>query len=502
MKKILSALFLLLLIDPLHAQTDADALRFSMLNYGSTARSLGMGNSFGALGADASCLAMNPAGIGLYRRSEASISPVFSNRSVGTTYLGTQASDDFFKLAFGNLGVVWADDDKRIAFGISYNRTNEFSSRYIAEGNNPDHSLLDSYREEIASSLDPGLSPGMFYQANVSPEDLASFYPFDINLAWNTFLIDTIDIAGSPRYFTAVPFAGTLQRRVMETRGGSGEWDFTLGGKVNNNLYLGFTLGITSLRYVEESTWSEFDVKDTIPFFREFQYNQSLSTTGSGVNLKFGAIFRPSDYFRFGAAIHSPTWYTLVDEYTADMRADLDNGDVYDDIGPAFIPFDYRVNTPLRFIGSAAFIFLQQGAINIDYEFTDYGLARINPVDRSFRSDFIPLNQAIRLKYTSTHAIRAGFEWRYETLRFRAGAFYTTSPFDVALRSSTATDMSQMGLTGGLGYRGDKYYFDVAYAWSKIGSFIRPYTLEEEDVEGITFDQRDNRVMFTAGYFF
>lgn len=502
MKRLLSSLITLIIFQAAYAQTDADALRFSMLNYGSTARSLGMANAFGALGADASCMAMNPAGIGFYRRSEASISPVFSNRTIGTTYLGNSVGDDFFKLAFGNLGVVWANERNNLSFGIGYNRTNEFSGRYIAEGENSRNSLLDSYREEIDGELDENISPYMFYTANVSPEDLGTFYPFDVNLAWNTYLIDTIDISGSPRYFTAVPFAGTLQRRMTETRGGAGEWDFTLAGMANNTLYLGFTLGITSLRYEEETTWSEFDHKDTIPGFREFQYNQTISTSGSGLNLKFGAIYRPSEFFRLGLAVHSPTWHTLVDEYTADMRADLDNGDVFQDVGPAFIPFDYRVNTPFRVIGSAAFIFMRQGALNIDYELADYSLARINPVDRTFRSDFIPLNRAVRSKYTAAHHIRAGFEWRYETMRFRCGAFYSTSPFNSGLRSSTSTDLSQMGVTAGIGYRGEKYFFDAAYSLSKTGSFLRPYTLEEEDVEGMTFDQRDNRVMFTVGYLF
>ncbi|MFM9057060.1 MAG: hypothetical protein ACKOQY_10325, partial [Bacteroidota bacterium] len=81
MFKQLSTLLLigLLSVNSAFSQNDADALRYSMLNYGSTARSLAMGNSFGALGADFSSLSMNPAGIGLYRRSEFSISPVFSN---------------------------------------------------------------------------------------------------------------------------------------------------------------------------------------------------------------------------------------------------------------------------------------------------------------------------------------------------------------------------------------------------------------------------------------
>jgi hypothetical protein len=90
------------------AQTDADALRYSMLNYGSTARSLGMGNAFGALGADFSSLSTNPAGIAVYRRSEFSISPMFSNRTTDANYIGKDNSDNAFKFSFGNLGMVWA----------------------------------------------------------------------------------------------------------------------------------------------------------------------------------------------------------------------------------------------------------------------------------------------------------------------------------------------------------------------------------------------------------
>ncbi|MBK9317869.1 MAG: hypothetical protein IPM91_02820 [Bacteroidetes bacterium] len=75
--KLITGIAAFLISATAHAQTDADILRFSMLNYGSTARSLGMGNSFGALGADFSTLAINPAGIALYRKSEFSVSPLF-----------------------------------------------------------------------------------------------------------------------------------------------------------------------------------------------------------------------------------------------------------------------------------------------------------------------------------------------------------------------------------------------------------------------------------------
>ena len=56
-----------------NAQNELDALRYSNTGTGGTARSYAMANAFGALGADLSAFHINPAGLGLYRKSEVSI---------------------------------------------------------------------------------------------------------------------------------------------------------------------------------------------------------------------------------------------------------------------------------------------------------------------------------------------------------------------------------------------------------------------------------------------
>jgi len=478
----------------LSAQSDADALRFSMLNYGSTARTLGMGNSFGALGADFSSLSTNPAGIALYRRSEFSFSPMFSNRTIHTDYIGQENSDNFFKFSFGNLGIVWASSRsntksswKGMSFGIGYNRTNDFSGRYIASAGNGKNSLLDNYLEDLSG---------------VDPDDIPGNYPFDIDLAWQTFLIDTFSSGGNVQYFSALPFAGATQTKSVETKGGQGEWDFTFGGNFDDKLYLGLTLGITSIRYVEESTWEEKDTEDTIPFFTSYQYNQDLKTSGSGLNLKFGAIYKPTDVIRLGLAIHTPTWYTLVDEYSTSIKTDLQDGNIRSYAGPIFIPFDYNITTPFRVLTSFGLILGKQGLFNVDYEYLNYNQARIKPVDRSFAADFNPVNNALRKKYAGSHNIRAGVEFRVEQLRFRAGGFYSTSPFHVAYKDSKENDLSRYGLTTGFGFREKKYFFDIGYSWSQQGSYLQPYTLSNQSTEGITFKQTDNRVLMTFGILF
>lgn len=52
------------------AQNEEDVLRYSQIEFSGTARYVGLGGAYGAIGADFSSLSSNPAGIGVYKRSE------------------------------------------------------------------------------------------------------------------------------------------------------------------------------------------------------------------------------------------------------------------------------------------------------------------------------------------------------------------------------------------------------------------------------------------------
>jgi hypothetical protein len=57
------------------AQNQVDALRYSQIYPGGTARSTAMGGAFGALGGDFYSASLNPAGLGVYRSSEFTFTP-------------------------------------------------------------------------------------------------------------------------------------------------------------------------------------------------------------------------------------------------------------------------------------------------------------------------------------------------------------------------------------------------------------------------------------------
>ena len=81
MTKHLIALSFVLVNTGVFAQGIDDVVRYSQTNTGGTALSLGMGGATGAVGADFSNAASNPAGLGLFRQSEFAATPSIFNFS-------------------------------------------------------------------------------------------------------------------------------------------------------------------------------------------------------------------------------------------------------------------------------------------------------------------------------------------------------------------------------------------------------------------------------------
>src|SRR5215471_87711 len=111
MKKLILAIGVCFVIPGmLRAQADVDALRFSQLNLGGTARSIGAGNAFTSLGADFTTLSQNPAGLGWYHGSELSFTPAVTGVNVKTDFIGQSIQDEKYKFNMSSFGVVIAND--------------------------------------------------------------------------------------------------------------------------------------------------------------------------------------------------------------------------------------------------------------------------------------------------------------------------------------------------------------------------------------------------------
>ena len=487
---IVAALSLIFSTD-LKAQTEIDALRYSQTYYGSTARSMAMGGAFGALGADFSVLSSNPAGIGLYRKSEFTFTPGFLRSQTEASYLDRNAEDDKYNVNVSSLGIVWSKENnmassalKFWSFGIGLNRLNNFNNRTLYEGVNRNNSLLDLYAQQAEGTL---------------PDNLDNF-AFDANLAYQTYLIDPLP-TDSTMYTTAIPFAGQLQRRSVETRGALDELAISFGGNINDKFYFGATLGMPFIKYTEEVVYQEIDVENSIYNvdssldFNSFKLNQDLETTGSGINFKFGILFRPVEWVRLGGAVHSPTYfYNMHDEYSSTISASFDNNTLNYEYASPLGVFDYNLTTPFKAMANVGFIIMNSGLISLEYEFLDYSEAKL----RSSTDKFFNQNENIQSIYTSASNFRVGAEYKYLQFTFRGGAGYYGSPFKSS-GNTLGADQVRMVYSGGIGYREEEYFIDLGYSLTSQDEFYRPYTLKNQFVQGAKFDKITHNILLTLG---
>src|SRR3954468_4991444 len=85
---LLATAFATAILPNAQAQNERDALRLSFLQPQGTARSIGFGSALGSVGGDFTTLSVNPAGIGIYRRSEMMFTPSITFNNTSGYYAG------------------------------------------------------------------------------------------------------------------------------------------------------------------------------------------------------------------------------------------------------------------------------------------------------------------------------------------------------------------------------------------------------------------------------
>lgn len=459
------------------AQNDIDAMRYSQITFGGTARFASMAGSMGALGGDISTLSFNPAGIAVYRKTELSFTPSVFSEHTSSTYNGSNSTDRKLNFNFGNIGLVTTLDLvgqdnntgwQSVNFGFGYNRKSNFHSRTSIQGYNTTSSLLDTYVADANGH---------------SPE---KFDGFSTDLAWQTYLINP-DTNGTLLYNHVITHYGEMQKKSIESKGSMGETVISFGGNYRNKVFAGATLGIISAKYTEQSIYEEVDEKDSIKGFKSFAYTQDLSSKGNGVNFKIGLIYKPTDWMRIGGAVHTPSIISFKDQYSSSMKSDLEN--VSHDTTSPQGSFDYSITTPFKAIGSLGFIIHKNALLNVDYEYVDYSYAEIN----SHPNVFSDVNNTIHSKYTSTYNLRFGGEFRLDPITFRAGYARYGSPF----KSGANVDANRTSYTAGIGFRENDYYIDFAYVYTKYSE--DSYLYDPAIVNVVKNDYRNSSFMLTFG---
>jgi len=465
------------------AQNAADALRYSTVDYTGTARFAAMGGAFGALGGDFSTLSVNPAGIAVYKTSEAVFTPSLYQGKTQSSFFGKMGEDEKYNFNIASAGVILTGDIpnrleqpgwRNVQFGFGVNRLANFNNRMVFSGYNANSSLLTSY-VEYANTI------GIY---DDYPEDLA--YRADL------IYYDSTD----GLYHNDMPYGGVEQMKSISTEGYMNEIVLSAGANYNDKIYFGLTLGIPYFNYYETSTFTETDVDQQNEYFKSFTLKEELETSGTGINVKLGVIARPANWIRVGVAYHTPTFYTNMNDTwssTIDSYFDKEISDKH--VSSRIGDYKYELTTPSKLIGSVAFLFGNVGSISADYQFVDYGNARFRPT-----AEYMDVNNAIDYSYKSQNIIRIGGEYRYGAFSFRGGFGYADSPYDHKINDGARTSYS-----AGIGFRDQYYFIDFAWVHSQQTQDYYPYTIMNTTDYAVTKSVNDissNNFLLTFGFKF
>jgi long-subunit fatty acid transport protein len=488
MKKILfaSALFISLQV---YAQTPDDALRNSWFIFNGTARTNAIGGAMGSLGGDISAANINPAGIGLYKTREIVLSPSFLLNNNQLSYRGSDTSVKKNNLTYGPIGIIIgtpsgnaSPNNKWVssAFSLSVTQLASYNNHIQYSGINNQSSFSEQYLEELARDA-------------ADTNAALSNYIFGSSLAFRTYLIDTTIIGGQFGYKSLVPVpTGSLQTYDATTSGGYNELALGFASNMQDKLYVGGSVTIPIINYKREFYYSEKDANaNPNNNFSYFNFHESFSSSGFGVGLKLGTIYKPTEHLRLGFAIHTPQFISYKDEIRAYMTTNTENyahtlSENSDNLNNGNVGTrEYNLLTPWRAIISGSFVFnevsntkKQKGFISADIEYVNYRGARYSAVDDNDQGlkDYLQtVNDEIKDYNKANINVRLGGEIKFAPWAVRLGFAYYGSPYaDASIKAN------KMIASGGFGYRNHGFFIDLAYSANFITDANFPYRLNDK----------------------
>ncbi len=450
-------------------QETYNSLNFSQTNpVLGTARYSGMGGAMGALGGDATTAKDNPAGLGVYRSSDITLTP--------NVYI---ANDNSVGFNINNFGVIlnFRNSGKRSGYitsslGVSYNRLKNFKRN-----------------TDLMSTL------------GYSMTDYMSYAPGYFQMAASD--VELIDEDGNSLF----P-GNTVNNEIRYNESGSiGEWDFSYGVNISNRFYFGATVGFVNLDYTLDAMYDEQTFDNNLEY--AWYLDNYYEATGAGFNLKLGAIASITDFMRVGLAFHTPTFYDVEEHIYEEIGYSVFENEFYDDYfyGIETNTSGIALQTPLKLQGSLGFIIGKTAIIGLEYQYEDFSTMRYSTQGRLHQQT----KELINAEMKTSHTAKAGAEVRVvDGFSLRAGFAFVSAP-SVELSKDIysepeffqayplAQPQNTFYYTGGIGYKGKYFYADLAYVHQVKKEVLFEYLPQHEAVDPYTLSLHNSSISATFG---
>ena len=422
----------LLMADVVGAQ---DMQRFSERHITGTARYVSMGGAMNAIGGDPSAVLDNPAGLGLYRRSE--IALTLEETIDRTQQLNAKDAYQRLRFALPHASAIWSWGNQGKQRGIIYSNL-MFSINRLANYN----------RDIVINGVAMGMLETMRIKTNGLPANALENQPWDDeNIGWLSILgyegklIKPIE--GNQWIPTANFTEGTLE--VVES-GTADQYTLSWAGNFNYQWYLGFSLNVPTLTYTKHMALRETDRINSATL------KSMYHVSGVGVGASLGIIYRPLQWLRIGASFQTPTWMSMSMQTEGDLYTTI-AGNKYEILTPSSGVMSYEVFAPLRTSVGIAGQLKNRGLLSLQYDY------------------------AHATEMEDVHTLRAGAELQvYRGVFLDAGYVYESSfmkeePIVALNYDAIVTDTDYRYTTSsqyaslGIGYRHDVVVAQVAYQY-------------------------------------
>lgn len=408
---------------------------------------MGMSGAFTALGGDPSAISENPAGLGIMRRGMFCTSLGLLYRQNNTHHYGNNNTNSTVYGNMPNLSLVLSGpgngDYRFINLGFNFQHRIDLRNAYNLSGINPQSSKLDLYLAEVLQD------PNMYL------DEIPGRFPFTSGLAWGAVLLDT---AGG-NYYTANEQYGQTQELDATFARNVSVYEFSVGVNRLDNLYLGATIGFTSLRYQTVHTFSETQASDDKSTnLRSYVETDDLRINGSGMHMNLGVIWWVKEWLRWGAAFRGSPTLRLNEIFTRNLRAYwVDRTSTFAQ-SPEGVN-QYRLRMPLRFQTGFALVRKDLGILSLDWEYTDFTHIRYK-TDPGLAYDLSAVNTKISERFTAFWKMRLGIEKPMGMWAVRLGGFYGRGS------DRLSPDFYQSGLSAGGGVNLGDFVLDVGWMYA------------------------------------
>jgi hypothetical protein len=448
MKKIAFILLAASLLGQVAAQNVTDVIYMNPTVQMGTPRFLATAGAFTALGNDFSGVHLNPAGLAVFRHNEIGLALGAGGSTVTSTFYGNTMLNNWTNFIFANIGytkrMTTNDPDITWNFGITYNRNSHANSEAQSDGINPESTILEDWINNASG---------------IAPDDLASSGLLYESLGYQAYLLEA-DVENN--YFTEAQLSETRQFFTERVNAHFDELGISVAVDNSEKLYLGGSLNIPFYKYAVDYFYQESGYGgDSI---RGMEMLETFSNSGIGFNLKFGAIYRPIPNLRLGASIFTPTWMSVTQEYEVEVTGNFVNSESIT-AKAEFDPFVYSMRTAPQTNLGIAYVFGQNGFISVDYNFVPLRWSGTSTPDLSY------LKQDIKDLLNNQHTFRIGAEIRLVNVYLRGGYSFLTDPY-----ASEVQDASRKTYNMGIGYRANKFTFDIGYSIQNEDFQFYPYS--------------------------